>query len=139
LAGLLETLTATTGRGHQSIYFSAEEQIALCALLGVSVPSEALVLRESAALEAAVAAEQGREARFRLTVIPAYNYTCALTGYRLLTIDSGSIFDAAHIHRFASSRNNDPRNGIALSKNAHWLFDRGLWTLGDDYKGVAKA
>jgi putative restriction endonuclease len=50
-----------------------------------------------------------------------------------LTIDSGSIVDAAHIHRFSSSRNNDPRNGIALCKNAHWLFDMGLWTLGDDY------
>jgi putative restriction endonuclease len=42
--------------------------------------------------------------------------------------------DAAHIHPFASSRNNDPRNGLALCKNAHWLFDRGLWTIGDDYR-----
>ena len=41
--------------------------------------------------------------------------------------------DAAHIHQFADSRNNDPRNGLALCKNAHWLFDNGLWTLADDY------
>jgi putative restriction endonuclease len=121
---------------HQLIgkYFSREEQISLCALLGISVPSEAQVLSELAEVERATAVEQGREARFRLTVIPGYNYTCALTGYRLVTIDSGSIVDAAHIHRFADSRNNDPRNGIALCKNAHWLFDMGLWTLGDDYK-----
>jgi putative restriction endonuclease len=115
-------------------HFSGEEQVALCALLDIPVASEAQFLRESAAVEQAAAVEQGREARFRLTVIPAYNYTCALTGYRLVTITTGSIVDAAHIHRFADSRNNDPRNGIALCKNAHWLFDIGLWTLGDDYR-----
>ena len=26
------------------------------------------------------------------------------------------------------------RNGLALCKNAHWLFDNGLWTLTDDCK-----
>jgi putative restriction endonuclease len=26
------------------------------------------------------------------------------------------------------------RNGLALCKNAHWLFDNGLRTLGDDYR-----
>src|SRR6266540_2520352 len=31
--------------------------------------------------------------------------------------------------KFADSRNNDPCNGIALCKNAHWLFDQGLWTI----------
>jgi putative restriction endonuclease len=115
-------------------YFTGKEQMALCALLDIPVPSEMQTLRESAVVERAAAIEQGREARFRLTVIPAYNYTCALTGYRLLTVTSGSIVDASHIHRFADSRNNDPRNGIALCKNAHWLFDMGLWTLGDDFR-----
>ena len=43
------------------------------------------------------------------------------------------VIDAAHIHQFADSRNNDVRNGLALSKNAHWLFDDGLWTIADDY------
>ena len=52
---------------------------------------------------------------------------------------AGSIADAAHIHQFASSRNNDPRNGLALCKNAHWLFDNGLWTLTDDYRVIVAA
>src|SRR5947208_2188046 len=69
-------------------------------------------------------------------IVAAYNYTCALTGYRLTTITAGSIVDAAHIHQFSDSRNNDPRNGIALCKNAHWLFDNGLWALSDDYRVV---
>ena len=77
-----------------------------------------------------------REVRFRLGVIPAYDYTCALTGYRLITAGGGSIIDAAHIHQFADSGNNDPRNGIALSKNAHWAFDEGLWSLTDDYRVI---
>lgn len=42
--------------------------------------------------------------------------------------------DAAHIHQFRREGGNDPRNGIALCKNAHWLFDRGLWSLTDDYR-----
>ena len=69
----------------------------------------------------------------------AYGYTCALTQYRLTTLTGQSIVDAAHIHQFSDSRNNDPRNGLALCKNAHWLFDNGLWTLSDDYKVIVAA
>jgi putative restriction endonuclease len=56
-----------------------------------------------------------------------------LTGYRLITISGLIIIDAAHIHQFADSRNNDVRNGLALCKNAHWLFDKGVWTIADDF------
>jgi putative restriction endonuclease len=114
-------------------YFPPDERIALCALLELPVPSEdeaASALEHKSSEEAE---QTGREARFRLKVVSLYNYTCALTGYRLITISSGSIVDAAHIHQFSDSRNNDVRNGIALCKNAHWLFDEGLWTIADDY------
>ena len=107
------------------------ERAALYQIVGLPVPPDAIVREDARLYEAA--RERGREARFRLIVVPAYNYTCALTGYRLVTIDSGSIVDAAHIHQFADSRNNPPRNGIALCKNAHWMFDEGLWSLDDDY------
>lgn len=50
-----------------------------------------------------------------------------------MTTSSGTIVDAAHIHQFARSRNNEPQNGLALCKNAHWLFDNGLWSLADDF------
>jgi predicted restriction endonuclease len=33
----------------------------------------------------------------------------------------------------------DPRNGLALSKNAHWQFDRGLWSITYDYRVIAAA
>lgn len=112
-------------------YFELGEQHALCSLLGIPVPAGAV----SAQFKECEDAERtGREVRFRLDIVPAYNYTCALTGYRITTVGLGTIIDAAHIHQFSDSRNNDPRNGIALCKNAHWLFDVGLWTIGDDYR-----
>jgi putative restriction endonuclease len=114
-------------------YFPRDEWPDLCAALGVPIPIDG----ESTGSWLSQSGEQteqlGREARFRIDVITNYNYTCALTGYRLLTIDSGCIIDAAHIHQFADSRNNDIRNGLALCKNAHSLFDNGLWTIADDY------
>ncbi len=113
------------------------ERAALCDLVGLPVPSDDAA-KADAELHAA-SRDRGREARFRLTVVPAYDYTCALTGYRCVTVDAGSIVDAAHIHQFADSRNNDPRNGIALCKNAHWLFDQGLWSLTDDYRVLIAA
>jgi putative restriction endonuclease len=114
-------------------YFPPDERVALCSLLDLPVPSEDEVAIASSHRSPEKAQERGREARFRLQVISAYSYTCALTGYHLMTVSSGSIVDAAHIHQFSDSRNNDVRNGIALCKNAHWLFDNGLWTIADDY------
>lgn len=112
-------------------FVDASERAALYQLVGVSIPPDPIVKEDARLYE--ISRERGREARFRLTVVPAYNYTCALTRYRLVTVDSGSIVDAAHIHQFANSRNNHPRNGIALCKNAHWMFDEGLWSLDDNY------
>ena len=50
-----------------------------------------------------------------------------------------AVAEAAHIHQFADSRNNHPRNGIALCKNAHWTFDEELWSLDGDYRVLIAA
>jgi putative restriction endonuclease len=115
-------------------YFPAAEQADMYALTGLAVSGEGEPAATASYQLPDESQKQGREARFRLRVVAAYHYTCALTGYRLTTISGRSIVDAAHIHQFADSRNNDVRNGLALCKNAHWLFDNGLWTLGDDYR-----
>ncbi len=112
-------------------YFEPAEQAALLALTGLD--AAALKLDLKALSDPSGEAERGREGRFRIDVVTAYDYTCALTGYRLVTLNAGTIVDACHIHQFARSRNNDLTNGIALSKNAHWLFDNGLWSISDDY------
>ena len=117
-------------------YFQPVERAALYETVGLPIPSADQVARDAGYEAPDMAVKQGREARFRLGIVPAYNYTCALTRYRLTTIAGACIVDAAHIHQFSDSRNNDLRNGLALCKNAHWLFDNGLWTLTDDYKVI---
>ena len=88
-------------------YFSdAGERAGLYDLARLPVPPDDVVKADAKLYEES--RERGREARFRLTVVPAYNYTCALTGYRCVTVKAGSIVDAAHIHQFADSRNNHP-------------------------------
>jgi putative restriction endonuclease len=115
-------------------WFQPQERADLYALAGIPIPSEIEISRDAEFRAPERPPVNVREVRFRLDVVSAYNYTCALTCYRLLTIDAGSIVDAAHIHQFAESGNNDIQNGLALSKNAHWLFDNGLWSLADDYR-----
>lgn len=115
-------------------YFERVEQIALYELAGIESPEDATALDELAIQADNEARAEGRTARFRVDVVAAYCHTCALTGYRITTITGHSIVDAAHIHQFARSRNDDPQNGIALCKNAHWLFDLGLWSIDDDYR-----
>jgi putative restriction endonuclease len=117
-------------------YFKQAERQAFYSSLGIPAPSEDQIAADANYLPDDDPRRKGRDVRFRLDVVAAYNYTCSLTGFRLTTITAGSIVDAAHIHQFSDSRNDDPRNGLALSKNAHWLFDNGLWSLDDDYRVI---
>lgn len=112
-------------------YFEPAERVALYTAFGLPIPPDDQIVKDAAYKAPDEAKQQGRETRFRLNVVAAYNFACALSGYRLTTITGASIVDAAHIHQFADSRNNDIRNGLALCKNAHWLFDNGLWTISD--------
>lgn len=75
------------------------------------------------------AKQKGREARFRLTIVSLYRYACALCGMKTITPSGLTLVEAAHIHQFAKSKNNDPDNGMALCRNHHWAFDAGLWSI----------
>jgi putative restriction endonuclease len=115
-------------------YFRPDERVALYSMLNIK-PTKFEIHDNEEIYRVSV--QTGRDARFRIEVVVlAYKHTCGLTGYRMTTIDMESIVDAAHIQEFRDSRNNDPCNGIALSKNAHWQFDRGLWSLNDDYRVI---
>ena len=72
---------------------------------------------------------KGRDAQFRVIVVTQYRFTCGLTGYGVHTSKGATLVEAAHIHRFSQSRNDTPGNGLALSRDAHWMFDEGLWTV----------
>lgn len=108
-------------------WFPENEQRALYAAFGWSKAKlRQIEWREETSPETE---ETGRDARFRVTVVTQYRFTCALTGYGLHTAKGHAIVEAAHVHAFSKSRNNDPTNGLALTRDAHWMFDRGLWTL----------
>ena len=82
------------------------------------------------------ARKKGRSARFSVQVVSRYKFTCALTGLCCLTSDGAAIVDAAHIEPFAQWQNDDIENGLALCKNAHWMFDEGLWSVRYDRRVV---
>jgi len=77
--------------------------------------------------------EYVRSPAFRRVVLEAYNYRCAATGLRLL-INETAMVEAAHIHPFSASGDDDPRNGLALTPNMHWAMDAFLIAPGPDYK-----
>jgi putative restriction endonuclease len=116
-------------------YFTAREQVGICERLGLPIPdsTEIAEFRQDADTFKATQ-KKGRDSRFKIDVTSGYQFTCALTGYQLETTD-GYLVQAAHIHQHAKSGNDDPRNGLALTPDAHWMFDAGLWTVipkGDD-------
>lgn len=75
-----------------------------------------------------------RDRGFRRSVTDAYDHRCAVSGIRILTADYHTAVEAAHIVPWAVSQNDDPRNGISLSKLCHWAFEEGLLTITTDYK-----
>jgi putative restriction endonuclease len=110
-------------------YFTPAEQVGLCERMQLPLPDSAEIAalaEDRAQFKASL--KRGRDSRFKVEVGSRYKYTCALTGYCLQS-EAGFIVQAAHIHQHARSGNNDPRNGLALTPDAHWMFDRGLWTV----------
>jgi hypothetical protein len=76
---------------------------------------------------------QKRDAAFRSIVLANYGYTCAVTGQKFHSPRHVEA-DGAHIIGKEVRGTDDPRNGIALSKSAHWAFDRGIFTISDQYE-----
>jgi putative restriction endonuclease len=123
-------------------YFPPDEQVALYAALGMPMPSSDElneIRQDQAAYKAQLS--RGRDARFKVSVISGYHFTCALTGYRLIASKSTYVpLEAAHIHAHSLRGPDTPENGLALTPTAHDLFDAGLWTVDDNLRiRVAKS
>jgi putative restriction endonuclease len=73
-----------------------------------------------------------RDRVFRRIVLRAYDQRCAVTGLKLINGGGRAEVEAAHIRPVERNGPDSLRNGIALSGTAHWMFDRGLISLGDD-------
>lgn len=80
-----------------------------------------------------------RDANFRKSVMAAYDSTCAVTGMRIINGWGRPEAQAAHIKPVASRGPDSISNGIALSATCHWLFDRHLISIDDDYRLLVKS
>ena len=85
-------------------------------------------------IEAALTNRIVRDASFRRTVCRAYEDRCAVSRLRIINGGGRSEVQAAHIWSVADGGPDVVQNGIALSATIHWLFDRYLISLTDDYR-----
>lgn len=77
---------------------------------------------------------KARNQGFRKAVREAYQYTCAMTGIRIVTDDGHVAVVGAHIVPWSENQDDRITNGIALSPTCHWAFDEGLLAVTDSYK-----
>ncbi|MEF2278380.1 HNH endonuclease [Deinococcus sp. YIM 134068] len=74
-----------------------------------------------------------RERGFRLRVLSAYGWRCAVTGWSAPPSLSHALLDAAHLVPVKDGGSDGVRNGLALTPTVHRLFDAGAlgFTLED--------
>jgi putative restriction endonuclease len=80
-----------------------------------------------------VVARPFRDAAFSVAVKKAYDNTCAFTGLRIINGGGLSEVQAAHIRPVSDSGPDSVRSGLALCGTVHWMFDRGLFSIDDDF------
>jgi putative restriction endonuclease len=73
-----------------------------------------------------------RDIAFARAIRSAYQSTCAMTGLKLINGGGRCEIEAAHIKPVEKLGPDSVRNGIALSRTVHWMFDRGIISLDDD-------
>jgi putative restriction endonuclease len=94
------------------------------------------LLREPPALYEKPVEKPVRDQAFRRVIVKVYDHRCALCGIRIISPDSHTVVDAAHIKDWAVSHDDSPTNGLALCKLCHWTFDSGLVGFDDNYRVI---
>ncbi|MDF5722156.1 MAG: HNH endonuclease [Rhizonema sp. PD37] len=74
-----------------------------------------------------------RDAAFRKIIVTTYNQRCTFCGLQILDSKTQNIVDGAHIKPFSQFYDDRIDNGLSLCKNHHWAFDRGWFSINDDY------
>jgi putative restriction endonuclease len=98
-------------------------------LTGEAPNNDEIVERNSALVSRVI-----RDAAFTQNVRRAYAGTCAFTGLKIIDTHGRYEVEAAHIRGVSFSGPDSIRNGIALSRTMHWMFDRGAFSIDDDGK-----
>lgn len=93
---------------------------------------EILVIEGSDEIEAIRGAHLFNSVSFRDFVLLAYDYKCAITQKSIVWKNLNNL-EAAHIQPKAQSGTYLPCNGIALSRDMHWAFDKGFITIDKDF------
>ena len=70
---------------------------------------------------------------FRDFVMTGYEYKCAITG-NVIRFGSFMNLEAAHICPRSHQGLYLPSNGIALCRDMHWAFDKGMFTVDDNFR-----
>lgn len=86
-----------------------------------------------------IVARPFRDAAFAVSVKAAYDNTCAMTGLQIINGGCRAEVQAAHIRPVAAGGSDSIRNGLALSGTIHWMFDRGLVSVDDDFSVLVAA
>jgi putative restriction endonuclease len=71
---------------------------------------------------------------FKKIVPQIYNYSCCISGMRIIASREIQMIDACHIIPFSESHDDTISNGISLCPNLHRAFDRGLIAIDEDYR-----
>ena len=90
---------------------------------------------EGSELETIRGAHLFNSANFRDFVLLGYGNKCAITK-RVIDWKEFNNLEAAHIKPKAQAGTFLPCNGIALSRDMHWAFDKGFLTISDDLKVI---
>lgn len=85
-------------------------------------------------VEVALVNRKIRDANFRRLICRAYDDTCAVTGLRIINGGGRSEVQAAHVWPVELGGPDIIQNGIALSGTVHWLFDRHLISITEEYQ-----
>ena len=125
LAGLAETLHDENP--HRLEYGKSEAHLILQAFV------EATPEEQKRQIAQMLVNRPLRDWAFRRSVVTAYQETCAVTRLRMVNGGGKAEVQAAHIRAVKHNGPDIVPNGIALSATCHWLFDRHLISLRDDY------
>jgi putative restriction endonuclease len=71
---------------------------------------------------------------FKRLVPKVYNYTCCITGMRVISTYDVAMVDACHIVPIGRHGSDHVTNGLSLCPNLHRAFDRGLISVDDSYR-----
>lgn len=63
---------------------------------------------------------------FKKLVPKVYDFTCAISGMKVISMDGSSLVEACHIVPISVSGDDKVTNGIALCPNLHTAFDKGM-------------